>query len=155
MPQVPQICFRNQNGHSLYNWLKQHLLTKDYVNAHPIRHVTLPISFQTYRVVVHICPPCHSTMANKCNGSSGVSDAPATRKKRMEQVELLEPTNICTYRPMNPAFEPKRVLRLRLFFINQDRAKYVCWFPPCSRLSTFGRIWGRPDWRWSQDPHPQ
>jgi hypothetical protein len=43
----------------------------------------------------------------------------------MEQLELLEPTNICTYWPNNPAFDPNRVLFRRLCFINEDRAKYV------------------------------
>jgi len=39
-------------------------------------------------------------------------------------MEELEP-NICTYWPNNPAFDPKRVLLRRLFFINEDRTKYV------------------------------
>ena len=43
----------------------------------------------------------------------------------MEQLELLDPTNICTYWPNNPAFDPKRVVHRRLFFINYDRNKYV------------------------------
>ena len=37
----------------------------------------------------------------------------------------LEPTTFCTYWPNNPAFDPKRVLLRRLFFINEDRTKYV------------------------------
>jgi hypothetical protein len=40
-------------------------------------------------------------------------------------MEELVPTNICTYWPNNPAFDPKRVLLRRLFFINEDRTKYV------------------------------
>ena len=41
-------------------------------------------------------------------------------------MEELEPTtNICTYWANNPAFDPKRVLLHRLFFINEDRTKYV------------------------------
>ena len=41
-------------------------------------------------------------------------------------MEELEPTrNICTYWPNNPAFDPKRVLLRSLFFINEDRTKYV------------------------------
>ena len=43
----------------------------------------------------------------------------------MEQLELLEPANICTYWPNNPAFDPKTVLLCRLFFINEDRTYYV------------------------------
>jgi hypothetical protein len=41
-------------------------------------------------------------------------------------MEELEPSNICTYWHNNPAFDPKRVLLRRLFFINEDRTKYVC-----------------------------
>ena len=40
-------------------------------------------------------------------------------------MEELEPTNISTYWPNNTAFDPKRVLFRRLFFINADRTKYV------------------------------
>ena len=41
----------------------------------------------------------------------------------MEELELTP--NICTYWPNNPAFDPQRVLLRRLFFINEDRTKYV------------------------------
>jgi len=40
-------------------------------------------------------------------------------------MEQLEPTNFRTYWPNNPAFDPKRVLLLRLFFINEEWTKYV------------------------------
>ena len=41
-------------------------------------------------------------------------------------MEELEPTrNIRTYLPNNLAFDPKKVLLRRLFFINEDRTKYV------------------------------
>jgi len=40
-------------------------------------------------------------------------------------MEQLEPTKIYTYLPTNPAFHLKLVLLRRLFFINEDRAKYV------------------------------
>ena len=46
---------------------------------------------------------------------------PAARKKKMKQLEA----SICTYYPAIPAFEPKNVLLRRLFFINEDRTKYV------------------------------
>ena len=39
-------------------------------------------------------------------------------------MEELEP-NICTYWPNNLAFDLKRVLLRRLFFINEDTTKYV------------------------------
>ena len=41
-------------------------------------------------------------------------------------MEELEPTNFCTYWPNNRAFDPKRMLLRRLFFINEYRTKYVC-----------------------------
>ena len=40
-------------------------------------------------------------------------------------MEELEPNNLCTYWPNNPAFDSNRVLLRRLFFINEDRTKYV------------------------------
>ena len=40
-------------------------------------------------------------------------------------MEQLEPINICTYRPKNPAFDPERVMLRSLLFINEDRTKYV------------------------------
>ena len=40
-------------------------------------------------------------------------------------MEELEHTDFCTYWPNNPAFDPKSVLLRRLFFINEDRTKYV------------------------------
>ena len=43
----------------------------------------------------------------------------------MEQLEQLEPTNICTFWPKNPAFDPNRVMLLRQFFINEEGTKYV------------------------------
>ena len=39
--------------------------------------------------------------------------------------ELVPTPNICTYWPNNPAFDPNSVLLRRLFFINEDRTKYV------------------------------
>ena len=55
-------------------------------------------------------------------------------------MEELEPTlNICKYWPNNPAFDPKMVLLLRLFFINEDRMKYVsvCFYPARVYLPLF------------------
>jgi hypothetical protein len=40
-------------------------------------------------------------------------------------MEELEPTNICTYRLNNPAFETNRVQLRRLFFINEYHTKYI------------------------------
>jgi len=36
-----------------------------------------------------------------------------------------EPSDICTYWPANPAFDPKLVLLRRIFFINEDKTKYM------------------------------
>jgi hypothetical protein len=61
-------------------------------------------------------------MASRHKRSFAASAAatPAARRK----MEQLEP-NICTYWPTNPAFDPKKLLLRRLFFINVDRTKYV------------------------------
>jgi hypothetical protein len=93
-----------------------YLQTKDYVQcpSDTTRHTATFIA--AYKVDVHICLPCHSAMSAIRKRSSAASDAPATRMKRLEE---LEPTNFCTYWPNNPAFYPKRVLLRRLFFINE------------------------------------
>jgi len=36
-----------------------------------------------------------------------------------------EPSDICTYWTANPAFDPKRVLLRLIFFINEDKTKYM------------------------------
>ena len=41
----------------------------------------------------------------------------------IQEVQL--PSDICTYWPANPSFDPKRVLLQRMFFINEDKTKYV------------------------------
>ena len=62
-------------------------------------------------------------------------------------MEEQEHTNICTYWPTNPAFNPKRVLLRRLFFINEDRTKYVSvgFYPARDSLPS----WGRSERRWA------
>jgi len=91
-------------------------------NAHLISHVTPPLLLQYYKIDVYICLPCHYTIATERKRSSAASDAPATRKKRIED---LEPTTFCTYWPNNLPFDPMRVLLRRLFFVNEVRTKYV------------------------------
>jgi hypothetical protein len=61
-------------------------------------------------------------MGTRRKRSSAASEAPATRKKKIEE---LEPTTFCTFWPNNPVFDPNRILLRRLFFINEDRTKYV------------------------------
>ena len=93
-------------------------------NALLISLGTLPHLLQDYKMDVHVCLPYHSAMTSRRKRSSAPADSPAAKKKRMEE---LEPTsNICTYWPNNPAFDPKRVLLRRRFFISEDRTKYVC-----------------------------
>jgi len=59
-------------------------------------------------------------------------------------MEEQEHTNICTYWPTNPALDPKRVLLRRLFFINENRNKYVSvgFYPirDCLPLVEFGVV---------------
>jgi len=85
-------------------------------------HATRLLLLRHYMMDVLICLACHTAMASRMKRSSAPADSPVTRKKRMEE---LDPTNICTYCPNNPAFDPKRVLLRRLFFINEYRIKYV------------------------------
>ena len=88
---------------------------------------------------VLICLACHTAMASRMKRSSAPADSPATRKKRMEE---LEPTNnICTYCPNNTFSDPKSVLLRHLFFINEDRTKYVSVGFYLARDSTTGRVW--------------
>ena len=56
------------------------------------------------------------------------SDSAVAGPKRMMLHQMLEeqlPSDICTYCPTNPTFDPKRVLLRRMFFINEDKPKYV------------------------------
>ena len=82
---------------------------------------TLRQLLQDYKIDMHICLLYHSTMTSRRKRSATPVNSPAARKKRMEELE----PNICTYWPNNLAFDPKRVLLRLLFFINEDRTKYV------------------------------
>jgi len=44
---------------------------------------------------------------------------------RQEPLFYFEPSDICTYWPGNPAFDHKRVLLRRMFFIFEDKTKYM------------------------------
>jgi len=51
-------------------------------------------------------------------------------------MEHLEPTNMCTYWPAYPAFNPESVLLRRLFFMNEDgKNTCVCFRPARGYLS--------------------
>jgi hypothetical protein len=56
-------------------------------------------------------------MATRRKRTSAPADSPEARKKRMEELEPT--TNICTYWSNNTAFDPKRLLLRRQFFINE------------------------------------
>jgi len=60
--------------------------------------------------------------------------AHARARKKMENFEL----NICTYCPLNTAFDPKLAPLRRLFFINDYRYKYVCVYStPLATINTW------------------
>ena len=44
---------------------------------------------------------------------------------REKQLPSSEPSDIRNYLPANPAFDPKRVLLRRIFFIKKDKTKYM------------------------------
>jgi len=69
-------------------------------------------------------------MASRHKRTTSPASSPATEGgKRMmlhsiqeEQLpSFSEPSDICTYWPANPAFDPKRVLPRRIFFIKEDK----------------------------------
>ena len=73
----------------------------------------------------------HSTMATRGGGSrSADADAVVAANSNRRVLnpiteEELQPSDICTYWPAKPLFDPKRFLLRRLFFINDDRTNYV------------------------------
>ena len=70
-----------------------------------------------------------ATMATRRRRSSPVvpgAKRPALRQLQEGEVEQVPTTtDDCTYWPPNPAFDPKRVLLRRMFFINEDKTKYM------------------------------
>jgi hypothetical protein len=117
----PKFDCATKTAHTLYDWCticRQILCLKpNWWNI-----AILPPSLQHYKMDVYICLSCHSAMATSRKRSSAHSDARATRKNRMEE---LESTNFFTYWPNSPAFDQWRALPRRLFFINVYRTKYV------------------------------
>ena len=72
----------------------------------------------------HVTP---ATMAIRRRRSSPVlpgAKRPVLRQIQEGELEQL-PTDVCIYWPPNPAFDPKRVLLRRMFFVNEDKTKYV------------------------------
>jgi len=77
------------------------------------------------QIASHVTP----TMATRRRRTSPVvpgAKRPALRQLQEGEVEQLPTTNdVCNYWPPNPAFDPKRVLLGRMFFVNDDKTKYV------------------------------
>jgi len=82
--------------------------------------------------------PRHSTMVIRRTRSSAASNAPATRKKRNEQ---LEPTKIYTYWHNNPAFDPKRLLLRRLFLLMRTGPNTSVGFYPARKYLQLVEFW--------------
>ena len=71
-------------------------------------------------------------MASSRKRTTSPASSPATGSgKKMkhsiqeEQLPSSQPSEICTYWPANPAFDLKRVLLRRMFFINEGKTKYM------------------------------
>ena len=64
-------------------------------------------------------------MATRRKRSLSSDIAAAAGSKRIMLREEQLPSDICTYWPVNPGFDPKRVLLRRMFFINEDKTKFV------------------------------
>jgi len=84
-------------------------------NVFRIRHVILAILLLPYKLDVHNCQNRHSAITIRRKRSSAATNVHACKKKRLQQ---LERTNFCTYCPTSPAFDPKREMLRRPFFIN-------------------------------------
>jgi len=82
-----------------------------------------------------------------CGGPAKRAAIRQIQEDEVEQLPSTQPSDTCTYWPPNPAFDPKWVLLLRNFFINDDKTMYVSVsyyptrdYPP---LVGFGAIrWG-------------
>jgi len=72
-------------------------------------------------IASHVTP---ATMATRRRRSSTVvpgAKRPVLRVIQEGEVLQLPTNDVCTYWPPNPAFDPKRVLLRRMFFINEDK----------------------------------
>jgi len=82
------------------------------------------------RIVGPVTPATMETRRRWSHPSDGPAGAkrPVLRPIQEEEVERLpttQPSDICTYWPPKPAFDPKRVLLRRMFIINEDKTKYM------------------------------
>ena len=79
------------------------------------------------RTISYKLPP--SAMEAKWKRSAEV--AAASKRMMVNAIQLEQPSSssaesdICTYWSANPAFHSKKFLLRRLFFINEDKTKYV------------------------------
>jgi len=89
---------------------------------------------QPYKSALHIVRPVSpatmGTRRRRYHSSDGPvgPKRPILRQLHEEEVEQLPTTqlsDICTYWPPNPAFDPKRVLVRTMFFINEDNSLSV------------------------------
>ena len=110
MSQKSSFLFATRHAHSLYVWLMYHLHKSHMLPALMTRRVILPDLFQLYKAT-RICQfySFRVTMAS--------------RRRPTQQPKHNE---LCSYVEMvGPAFDPSRILLRRLFFLNDDKSKYV------------------------------
>jgi len=109
------------------------LSAEDFVKC-PTDDVILSILLQPYKSAMRIARPLAPATKATRRRRSYPSDGPAGAKRpvlrpiqedEVEQLPTTQPSDNCTYWPPNPAFDPKRVLLHRMFFINEDKTKYV------------------------------
>jgi len=101
-----------------------YLQKKDFVQCPTDMTRILPIFLQPYKLAMHIARHVTpATMATRRRRSSPVvpgAKRPVLRQIQERELEQLPTTDVCTYWPPNPAFDPKRVLLRCMFFINED-----------------------------------
>ena len=90
----------------------------------------MSILLQPYKLAMHIArhvtPAAMATRRRRYSSVVPVAKRPALRQILEGEVEQLPTaTDVCSYWSPNPSFDPKWVLLRRIFFINEDKTKYV------------------------------
>ena len=124
IPQLPEIYLRNQNGELPLRLIYAPSADKGFLPL-PTLHDTSYCRICFNPIQVTCTSIARVTVITSRRKRSSVANAAAASAARRNRVVQLESTNMCTYWPANPAFDPKRFLLRRLFFINEDRTKYV------------------------------